>query len=92
MMWVEFDTTYTVDRVVMHELDVAFVTSGVLEYHDGSAWRPLSTIEKSIAGYEVAFAPVEASGVRLSVASSTAPSGWYNRVACVTELEVYASR
>lgn len=92
MMWVNFDATYRINRVVIRELPQAYINSGRLEYSvDGSDWQLIAAFDKSAANHDVDFAPVNASAVRLSVYSSTAPSSWYNRVACITALEVYTA-
>jgi len=90
MIWVDFDRSYRISRIEIDELDVAFINVGLLEYFDGNAWVEIMPIHKSSAGFEFSFLQVEAAAVRVSVYDSTAPSGWFNQVACITSLRVYA--
>ena len=90
MAWINFDKEYEIDEIIIEELDVAYTNTGVLEYYDGSAWQHLASIDKSSAGFAITFPAVRASGVRLSIHSSTAPGGWYNKVACVFAIKALA--
>jgi len=89
MVWIDFDRPYVVSRVVIGERPEAFVRRGLLEYFDGWRWHPIADIDKSSPGFVLAFPSVEALAVRLSVYGYTAPSSWYNRVATITQIEVY---
>lgn len=89
MVWVNLPGVHEITRVVIGERPDAFVRSGLVEYYDGSRWHPISWIDKHSPGLVLAFPPVRASAVRLTVDSSRAPSSWYNRVAAITALEVY---
>ncbi len=92
MIWIDFDRTYEISRVVFGERRDAFVRSGLLEYFDGWRWSPVAEIDKTSPGFVMAFPPVEASAIRLTVYAVTAPSSWYNRVAAITQIEVYGER
>ena len=90
MIWVDLDQRYRISRVEIDELDVAFINVGLLEYHNGSTWVEIMPIDKGSPGLEFSFSEVEAVAVRITVYDSTAPSTWFNRVACITSLRVFA--
>ena len=90
-MWIEFDKSYSVNRIVITEHDNAYINTGKVEYYNGSSWLELFSIDKSSANTIREFSSVTASGVRLTINTLTAPGSWTNKVACIHSLEVHTA-
>lgn len=88
-IWITFGKTYTISSIKITEVAEAYIRNGILEYLDGDNWQKLVSINKNSAGGTYTFSPVMTQRIRLSISAITAPSGWYNRVACITGIEVY---
>jgi hypothetical protein len=87
-MWVLFDRTYLISEVSINERSDAYMNTGSIEYLVAGSWVTISSINKSSSDYSISFAGFAADGVRISVNTSTSPSGWYNKVACFFTITV----
>lgn len=91
-MTVGFEGTRQIDRIRVWEFwgggGISYFTNADFEYHDGSNWVHLMNHQKSGSHMDVQFPSVSADSVRIRINTYVAPSGWANRVACISEFEV----
>jgi len=87
-MWIYFDKEYNINKIYIDEKDNAYINTGIIEYYDGYTWKQLYSINKTTPDLFFEFSPVKAKGVRITVNTLTAPSSWYNKVACLNSVEV----
>ncbi len=87
-MWIFFDQSYSINKVYIDEMEVAYINTGFVEFHDETGWHNLFSVNKISSDLFEEFSDVIADGIRLTVETLTAPSSWYNQVACVYSFEV----
>ena len=88
---VTFNQSYSINKILLNEKYNAFSTFGTVEYHNGTSWVELFGYTKNYPDSLFSFSEVDASAIRVTINESSAPSSWYNQVACLQELEIYHS-
>ncbi|KPA19178.1 C-type lectin domain protein [Candidatus Magnetomorum sp. HK-1] len=87
-MWITFDKSYLIDRILINERSDAYMRSGAIQYNNGNQLLSLLNIVKDSPGFFQTFNAVQATGIRITINSLTAPSSWYNEVACIYTVKV----
>ena len=83
ILWIYFDREYLIDAIDIDERQDAYMNTATVEIYHEESWSFLLSIDKTTPNYYQAFDYVEATGIRITVNTLTAPSSWTNKVACI---------